>query len=168
MAASVRAGGCPPDGAEPAPWTARIPKKAPNPAPTTATDAIPTSGRDQRTRWTAVLMALTRGTPAAGSRWALVRRLELQHDRDQRPAQEPGASRARAAHGPATRPGAIDARDRRAVLEGVLRGAGHQLAAGELAAPRDAQAPSPLRGDPAEVHHRYRGVDPRRSRPADD
>ena len=30
-----------------------------------------------------------------------------------------------------------------------------QLAAGELTAPRDAQTPAPLRGDPAEVHRRH-------------
>ena len=34
-----------------------------------------------------------------------------------------------------------------------------QLAARELAAPRDAQAAAALRGDPAEVHDRHRGVD---------
>ena len=36
----------------------------------------------------------------------------------------------------------------------------------DLAAPGDAQAPAALRGHPAEVHRRHRGVDARRPRPA--
>src|ERR1700729_3806658 len=117
MAVPVRADGCPVEAGElPAPATARIPKNAPMPAPATATTAMPTSGRDQRERWTSVLMAVTREKSLASSRRARLRRLGLHDDRAHRTTQNPRAPRARAAHCAATRACPPDARDRGAIL----------------------------------------------------